>query len=179
MTVILETDRIILRRFKMNDFKAVFAFGSNEEVQKYTGDKNLVSYVEAKELIRDVWLEDYKKYGYGRWATIMKSDNTLIGFAGLKYLPEFGETDIGFRFLPEYWGKGIATEVSNAIIQYGFEQLKLNRIIGIAMPDNIASNKVLMKIGLQFYKVDEYDGDGGNYYWYKLEREDFNSELSS
>ncbi|MFK5959576.1 MAG: GNAT family N-acetyltransferase [Lutibacter sp.] len=81
----------------------------------------------------------------------------MIGFAVLKYLPEIGKTDIGYRFLPEYWRKGIATEVSKEIIKYGFEILKLERIIGITMLKNIASYKVLEKIGLDFYKFDKYE----------------------
>jgi RimJ/RimL family protein N-acetyltransferase len=66
-------------------------------------------------------------------------------------------------------GEGIATEVSREIIKYGFEVLKLNRIIGIAMPENIASNKVLNKIGLDFYKFDMYVGEDEDekYNWYQ------------
>lgn len=170
MSTIIETDRLILRQFTLDDYKEVYDFGSNWEVLKYTGDPKLESQEAAKELIKSVWYEDYKNYGYGRWATIYKPYNNLIGFAGLKYLPEFDEADIGFRFLPEYWGKGIATEASIEIIKYGFEKLNLERIIGIAMPENIGSCKVLTKIGFEFYKVDEYDGDGGAYNWYKIER---------
>ncbi len=169
----IETDRLILREFTLDDFEAVYLFGSNEEVQKLTGDKNLESPEEAKKLIQDVWYSDYKKYGYGRWAVVYKPDNRVIGFAGLKYLPEIDETDIGYRFLPEYWGKGIATEASVVIIKYGFEKLNLERIVGIATPSNIGSCKVLEKIGLQLYKIDEYDGDGEEHNWYKLEKGDY------
>lgn len=167
----IETDRIILREFTIADYKDVYEFGSNLEVQKYTGDKIIESLNEAKELIKNVWYEDYKQYGYGRWAVIYKPENKIIGFAGLKYLPEFNETDIGFRFLPEYWGKGLATEVSKEIIKYGFEKLNLDKIIGIAIADNIGSCKVLEKIGLSFYKIDEYDGDGKEYNWYKIDKQ--------
>lgn len=166
----LETERLILRKFTLDDVDAVFEFGANEEIHKYTGDQMLKSKEEVAALIRNVWFEDYKKYGYGRLATIYKPDNKLIGFAGLKYLPEFDETDLGYRFLPHYWGKGLATEASKAILDYGFEQLGIKRIIAIAMPENIGSWKVLEKVGMQFYKIDGYDGDGGAYKWYKLER---------
>lgn len=169
-TAIIETERLILREFVAADFEAVYAFSSNKEVQKYTGDVLLTSLEEAKKIIKNVWFNDYKTYGYGRWAVIYKPDNTLIGFAGLKYLPEFQETDIGFRFLPKYWGKGIASEVSKEIISYGFEVLQLQRIIGIADPKNSASCKVLEKIGLQQYKVADYDGDGKRYNWYEIKK---------
>lgn len=170
MTRIIETDRIILREFNIDDCKDVYDFNSNKEVQRYTGDKIMESLDEAKEVIKNVWLDDYQRYGYGRWATIYKPENRVIGFAGLKYIPEFDETDIGFRFLPAYWGQGLATEASIEIIKYGFEKLNLNRIVGIAVAENIGSCKVLEKIGLKFYKIDEYDGDGEAYNWYKIER---------
>ena len=169
MVPIIETERLILREFDINDYKSVYEFGSNVEVQQYTGDQRIVSLEEAKELIKNVWYSDYKNYGYGRLAVIYKPENKIIGFAGLKYLPELDETDIGFRFLPEYWGKGLATEASNEIIKYAFDKLGLKRIIGIALPENIASCKVLEKIGLSLYKIDDYDGDGIEYNWYKIE----------
>ena len=168
MTAIIETDRLILKEFDIDDYKSVFEFGSNKEVQKYTGDKIIESLDDAKRLIINVWYEDYKKYGYGRWAVIYKPENKIIGFAGLKYLPEFEATDIGFRFLPEYWNKGIATEASKEILKYGFEKLGLTKIIGTAIAENIGSCKVLEKIGLKFYKIDEYDGDGQEYNWYEI-----------
>ncbi|MEN8124183.1 MAG: GNAT family N-acetyltransferase [Bacteroidota bacterium] len=170
MDSIIETDRLILREFNINDYKDVYEFGSNLEVQRYTGDKIIDSLSSARELIKNVWLEDYKKYRYGRWAVIYKLENKIIGFAGLKYLPEINETDIGFRFLPEYWGKGLATEASREIIKYGFKKLGIDTIIGIAMPENIGSCKVLERIGLTLYKIDQYDGDGKDYNWYKINK---------
>lgn len=174
----IETDRILLREFGMEDAAAVFEFSSDFEVQKYTGDVTLETVEEAKDIIKNVWFSDYKKYGYGRWAVVYKPENKVIGFAGLKYLPELNETDIGYRFLPKYWGKGIATEVSREIIKYGFEILKLDRIIGITMPKNIASYKVLEKIGMNFYKFDVYDGEDENvkYNWHQITKETYFSK---
>jgi len=171
LETIIETERIILRCFLRTDLEAVYAFNSNWEVMKYTGDIIVKSLDQAKEIITSVWENDYAKYGYGRWAAVDKATNEVIGFAGLKYLPELDEVDIGFRFLPEYWNKGIATEVSKEIIKYGFELLNLNRIIGIAMEPNIGSQRVLEKIGLSLYKIDEYDGDGGAHRWYEIKKE--------
>lgn len=90
---------------------------------------------------------------------IQTKKNKIIGFSVLKYLPEINETDIGYRFLHEYWGMKIASEIARKIIRFGFETVKLERIIGIAMPENIASWKILKKISMSLYKVDEYDGD--------------------
>ena len=158
----------------MADAQAVFEFNSNTEVQKYTGDVLLKTIDEAEKIIEEVWLPEYKKYGYARWAVVYKAENKVIGFAGLKYLAEMNATDIGYRFLPQYWGKGIASEISKEIIKYGFEVLNLERIIGIIEPENAVSGKVLEKSGLKFYKIDEYEGDGGAYRFYEINQNDFN-----
>lgn len=172
MNIIIETERLLLREFNVTDAAAVYEFNSNKEVHKYTGDEVVQSLNRAKEIITDIWLKDYKKYGYGRWAVFYKPEGKVIGFAGLKYLPKIGETDIGFRILPKYWGQGIVSEASKEIIKYGFEKLALERIIGIALPENIGSWKILKKIGLQFYQKRAYDkGSTEIYNWYILEKE--------
>jgi len=169
MKPIIKTARLILRKFTLEDALAVYQFSSNKEVQKYTGDILIHSIDEAKSIIKNVWSADYQKHGYGRWAVVYKENQKIIGFAGLKYLPELELTDIGFRFLPEYWNKGIATEASIPILKYGFNVLKLDKIIGIADPKNTGSCKVLEKIGLSFYKSDVYDEtDDKKYHWYQI-----------
>jgi len=166
----IETERLILRQFQESDVDDVFEFSSNSEVLTYTGDKPLKEKSQALDIIRNIWFSDYAKYGFGRWAVIHKADNKLFGFAGLKYLPEVDEVDIGYRFLPKYWGQGLATEASIEILKYGFDVLKLKKIIGVAMPENIASCKVLEKIGLKYYKTDGFSDTENNFLWYKLEK---------
>jgi len=73
--------------------------------------------------------------------------------AGLKYLPEWEEVDLGYRLLPEYWGIGLATEASRASLRYGFETLQLSRILGLVHPANVRSIRVLEKCGLTFEKM--------------------------
>ena len=106
MSAIIETERTVLRWFTLEDAEDVFAYGANDEVNRYTGMQSLQTIDEAKKIITDVNFSDYKKYGYGRFAVYHKADKKVIGFAGLKYLPEYDMTDIGYRYLPEYWGKG-------------------------------------------------------------------------
>lgn len=100
-------------------------------------------------LIVEIWHADYRKHGYGRLATVDKATQRVIGFCGLKYLDDLKVPDIGYRFLPEYWGRGLATEAALATMQYGREQLGLDNVIGMALPENLASRRVLQKIGLR------------------------------
>src|SRR5262249_33667778 len=101
---------------------------------------------------------DYAVHGFGRWAVILKETGRLIGFNGLKYLDELGEVDLGYRFLPEYWGRGLATETGLPCVQYGFEKIGLKRILGLVDPPNKASSRVLEKLGFVFDATIEYRG---------------------
>ena len=110
---VLESERLLIRPFQLGDEQAMYALNSNPIVQKYTGDTLVKSVEQARDILQNIVLKDYKKYGYGRLAVLYKPENKLIGFTGIKYLPEMGgESDLGYRFLPDYWGQGIATETS-------------------------------------------------------------------
>ncbi len=165
MKTLIETERLLLREITLDDKEGLFKLYSNLEVQKYTGEPLVDSMEEMEKAIR-VRISDYKKYGYGRWATFLKSGMKFVGWAGLAYLPEFDEIDLGYRFLPEYWGIGIATEASQAILTYGFDQLKLKKIIAIAMKENKASFKVMEKIGMEFDKIAPYEVGSEDAVWY-------------
>jgi len=106
----------------------------------------------------------YTKYGIGRWATIEKSTGNFIGWSGLKFITEienkqFNFYDIGYRYIPKYWGKGYATEATKAILGFGFNTMQLDRIVGKANEENKASIRVLEKCGLKFIE---------KYYWKEI-----------
>jgi RimJ/RimL family protein N-acetyltransferase len=162
----IETERLLLRNITLNDKADMFRLHSDPLVQKYTGEPPVASMEEMEQAIR-TRISDYKKYGYGRWATFLKDGMQFVGWSGLAYLPEFDEIDLGYRFLPQYWGSGIATEASRAILSYGFDQLKLKRIIAIAMKENEASIKVMEKVGMVFDKYAPYEPGGEDVVWYK------------
>jgi len=167
MNKVIETDRLILRAFVDSDVEDVFAFNSHPEVIRYTGDILIKSLQDAQDIITTIWTRDYEVRGYGRFAVVHKEDNKVIGFSGLKWEAEIGETDIGYRFLPDYWGQGIATESCIPVMEYGFNELGLEQIVGLAYPENIASCKVLQKIGMKKYKTGCFPGDVKECNWYK------------
>jgi RimJ/RimL family protein N-acetyltransferase len=147
---ILETERLLLREFDEGDAASFYLLGSDPAVIRYTSDPGggLTSIEHALEVLRYRPLADYQKYGYGRWACVLKASGEVIGFAGLKYLADSHEVDIGFRLLPAYWGQGLATEACRAVLDYGRTRLGLQRIIGLVDPENVASVRVLEKLGL-------------------------------
>jgi [ribosomal protein S5]-alanine N-acetyltransferase len=155
MKTILETDRLLLREFVMDDVEDFFRMVSDPEVTRYTGDGGK-TLEEARKGLEERLLRDYRKYGHGRWAAVYKPTGKVIGFAGLKYLEDVNEVDLGYRFFKEHWGKGLATEASRAVLAYGFGALRLQRIIGIADIENKASIRVLEKVGFRFEKLTIY-----------------------
>ena len=161
----IETERLLLCKITLDDKDELFKLHSNPDVQKYTGEPVVESVEEIEKAIR-TRINDYEKYGYGRWATFLKHEMQFIGWAGLAYLPEFDEVDLGYRFFPEFWGSGLATEASRAILTYGFDQLKLKKIIAIAMKENKASIKVMEKVGMEFDKFAPYEPEGEDVVWY-------------
>ena len=150
MKVILETDRLLLREYVEEDAEAFFKLNSDPEVLRFVPDKALLNVEQARQILIDHPIADYRKHGFGRGACILKSTGEQIGFAGLKYLEELGEVDVAYRLMPTHWGQGLATEAALASVRFGFADLGLKQIIGLVMPENIASVRVLEKTGLRY-----------------------------
>ena len=167
MKTILETDRLLLREFVMDDVEDFFKMVSDPDVTRYTSDGGK-TLEEARKGLEERLFQDYRKYGYGRWAAVYKPTGKVIGFAGLKYLDDVNEVDLGYRFFKEYWGKGLATEASRAVLAYGVDNLQLRRIIGIADIENKASIRVLEKVGFTFEKFTTYRDH--EVAWYVIEK---------
>lgn len=149
MEKIVETERLYLRRFTIEDAELVLLLNSNVEVLKYLDEPPLQDIPHAEKILNDMIFPQYK-LGLGRWAVFIKESDTFIGWCGLKYRPELDEIDLGYRYIPQYWGKGYAYEAAKAALDYGFTGLKLKTIIGRAHVDNTASLHILQKLNMQY-----------------------------
>lgn len=152
MKVQLETDRLLLRDFEMDDDRNIFELDSDPEVHRFLGAKPLTTLQQAQEVIRSV-RQQYIDNGIGRWAVINKQNGLFIGWAGLKYMREVtnGQVlfyDLGYRFKKDHWGKGYATEAAKALVDHGFQKMKLQDVFAMADAGNAASRRVLEKTGL-------------------------------
>ncbi len=152
MNIIIETERLILRTFTLDDAALVYELNQDPEVTRYTGDP-IRDMEHAKQVLEQTILPQYALYNHGRWAVHVKPDlgpKGFIGWCGLKARPERDEIDLGYRFMKKSWGKGYATEAAFASLKYGFEKLGIRRIVGRAMPQNGASLKVLENCGMTY-----------------------------
>ena len=175
MNLILETERLILREMLPSDAPSLFEMEINPNVHKYLWNKPLTSIDEVYqyiEMVRNQYLEN----NIGRFVVVLKETNELIGWAGLKYNTEMLNNkvhfyDIGYRLNEKFWGKGYASEASFAWLDYGFKVMKIKIMEAAAQTDNIASNKILQKIGLKM--TEQYLEDGVSWNWYELENNSF------
>jgi RimJ/RimL family protein N-acetyltransferase len=159
---IIETDRLTLREFVVSDYKKLYELNSDSDVLKYTGDFPFNSVLDAKRFIENY--SDYKRNGFGRWVVIHKGSNKFLGWCGLK-LNEENIVDIGFRFFKKEWNKGYATESAKAVLNFGFNSLGIDKIIGRTASNNVASIKVLEKLNMNFWKVADCQGIENSLYY--------------
>ena len=143
---LLETPRLQLREFAETDAEILFELNSDPKVLRYTGDEPFATKEAALKFILEY--DQYRKFGYGRWAVEIKGSHEMIGWCGLKR-QEDGETNLGFRLFKKHWGKGFATEAARACLDYGFYHLGLSCIIGRVLKENLASVRVLEKAGMK------------------------------
>jgi len=149
MEIALQTERLILRYFTIEDAALLFELNKDPDVTRYTLDP-MISVDQAKMVLEQTILPQYALYGLGRWAVLLKVDHSFIGWCGLKRRPELNEIDLGYRFLKQHWGRGYATESAYGCIRYGFGTLGLPEITGRALPGNLASIHVLEKCGMTY-----------------------------
>lgn len=156
MSFILNTPRLLLRPFQLDDAEALFHLNADPEVLQYTGDLPFESILAARAFISAY--DAYERYGMGRWAVLSAPDQQFLGWCGLKYTAHLDEYDLGFRFFQAFWNQGYATEASKACLQWAFETRKLKEVVGRAMLVNKASIHVLEKLGMCWqrpYSMDE------------------------
>jgi len=162
MSFHIETERLYLRELTPNDAPFAYELNLDEEVLRYTGDEPFESIEAAREFLEKY--DHYRKYGFGRWAVVSKSDNEILGWCGLKYSEDLDEFDIGFRFFKKHWNSGYATESAAACLKIGFETFSMKTIVGRARKENLASIRVLEKLGLTYSKSYEEDSESWKVY---------------
>ena len=172
MKIFAETPRLILRELLDTDDKGMFELDSNTEVLKYLYTEPQTKIEQSRDVITFI-RKQYEENGIGRWAVIEKQSGDFIGWAGLKLVKQTINNrtnyyDVGYRLIPRYWGRGYATEVCKASIDYGFKNLNLNLICATASVHNIASRKVLEKNRLTFIEEFLYEGEPET--WYEIRK---------
>lgn len=163
----IQTPRLIMRKFQIEDAQSVLDFSTDVEVTKYTGDAGMIATLEqAQKLIQEQWYKQYEEIGYARLALIEKKSQRIIGFSGFKYLEEYQLPEMGYRMLPQYWGKGYATESVKALMDHGRDFHRFKKVMAITDLRNKPSENVLIKTGFEIIKQEVVYGELSNIYHY-------------
>lgn len=146
--MMLETERLYIREFAYDDAAFIIALVNNPTWLEFIGDRNVTNLDDAHRYMRDKIMYLYQYYGYGPWLLEDKHTREPIGMCGLINRDFLTDTDIGYALLPAYTGKGLAFEAARAVLDYGYEVLRLPKIVAITLPTNYASIKLLGRLGM-------------------------------
>jgi [ribosomal protein S5]-alanine N-acetyltransferase len=166
----METERLLIRKFTFDDLDKLIELRSDDEVIKYLGGRRLQN-PEAITKRLQFYIDCYDKYGYGMCAMIWRKTGEMVGWSGLQPLEETGETEVGYGMIKEFWGKGIGYECAKAWLEYGFNKANAERIVAVAAPENTGSWRIMEKCGMTYEKTDEHYGMECKFYG--ISREEF------
>jgi RimJ/RimL family protein N-acetyltransferase len=143
----LETPRLLLRPFAPGDAALVQAVYSDPEVMRYVATGPMEDFLLIERLLED-YMAHQRRHGFSFWAVIERSSGTLIGDAGLYQTPA-GEVELGYTLGAAWWGRGYATEAAGRWLSVAFGELGLDEVVALAEPANVASLRVLDKLGMR------------------------------
>ena len=146
-------ERLILRRFTVDDAQFILTLLNEESFLRYIGDKKVRNLEDARQYILNGPVASYERNGFGLNLVELRESHTPIGMCGLLKREELPDPDIGFAFLPAFWNKGFAFESAAAVLNDSRERLRLERILAITSLDNDASIKLLQRLGFRFEKA--------------------------
>jgi ribosomal-protein-alanine N-acetyltransferase len=146
-----------LRELEYSDKDVLTKIYGDEEVMRYIGRGGIVP-EDKIPIVIDHWKRSYSENNFGLWGVIEKGTDTLIGHCGFAWLPEISEIEIAYLLYKDYWGKGMASEAAISTLNYGHNVLGLTNIVALVYPQNLASIKVIEKLGMEYVNDEEIWG---------------------
>ena len=153
----MKTERLFLGPWESSDWTEFRPIAVDPEVMRYItggvpwGDEQIRAFVDRQ-------MQLYSERGFCRWKLTEISSGELIGFCGVGFWRDHPDPEIGWWLARRYWGRGLATEAARAALRDALERVRLQRIVSIARPANVASTRIMQKLGLQFEAEFEADG---------------------
>ena len=147
----LETERLIIRHWREDDWLLVRPMSLDPEVMQYIGHYQPWSEDETRQFVSNR-MSDYERNGWTMWPLMLKEADAFIGYCGFlrrMYGEYKGEVEIGYALARDAWGRGLAAEAGTTILKYGFESLNFERVIASARPENARSIRVMEKMGMR------------------------------
>ncbi|MEU8677923.1 GNAT family N-acetyltransferase [Streptomyces sp. NPDC048560] len=153
--VVLETPRLLLRRWREEDVLPLAVVNADPEVMRWIGDGSVRSEQQTRDGI-EAMEREWEEKGFGLFAVEARATGELVGFTGLSvpdFLPEvLPAVEVGWRLGRAHWGQGLATEAATAAVRFGVDERGLGRIVSIAQVGNHASERIMVKLGMRPFR---------------------------
>jgi len=156
---VLETERLLLRWLRTDDAAFILELVNEPSWLRHIGDKGVRTLEDARSYIEKGPVAMYRRLGFGLYLVKLKASGQPAGICGLIQRNSLEDVDIGFAFLPRFWGQGYAIESASAVLSYGRRSLGLTRIVAITSQDNHVSAKLLAKLGFHFERLARLSAD--------------------
>ena len=153
MTVVLETARLRLRWFTLEDAPFILRLVNEPAFLRHIGDKQVRDLDDARTYLRTGPLDSYARHGFGLYAMDLKDRNIPVGMCGLLKRETLDDVDVGYAVLSEFRGRGYAREASEAVLQHGRDTFGLGRIVAVTGVDNRRSIRLLEQLGFVFERT--------------------------
>lgn len=150
MDAIIGTERLELRKYDLTDAAFILELLNTENWLRFIGDRNVHSVADAENYLKNGPIKNYKELGFGFYAVENRQSKALIGMCGFTKRDYLEAPDIGFAFLPEYYGNGYGFEAGNASLEYGKNVLKFKKILATVDAENKASIALLKKLDFSY-----------------------------
>jgi len=170
----LETARLLLRPCTADDLDALHRLWTDPDVRRYLFDDRIIPREQAEATIRSS-LASFPAHGFGLWVVRRTGEDAIVGFCGLSLTGEPPEVELLYGLAPSAWGQGLATEAARAVLRYGFAELRLARITAGADVPNVASLRVLEKLGMTFTRRTRTEY--GEVLYFAVTREEFHKRV--
>ncbi|AFM04682.1 acetyltransferase, ribosomal protein N-acetylase [Bernardetia litoralis DSM 6794] len=161
---ILETERLIIEEANLSDASFFLRLLNSPNWLEFIGDRNIKSLEDATKYVQESLIGSYKEKGFGFYKMSLRANNEPIGAIGFLKREYLEFPDIGYAILPNYESKGYVSEAAKAVLEYGKNKLQLKEIVAFTTEENLASQKILLKIGLYFIDKRILDGEECVYY---------------
>ncbi len=165
-----ETERLFLRPTNSEDAEFIYNLMHTPKWIKFIGDRNVHSVEAAAWYIENKIQSQLKKLGFSNYTAIRKADGEKIGTCGLYDREGLEGVDLGFAFLPEYEGQGYGYETANRIKEAGLNEFNLKTLNAITLPDNVVSQRLLMKLGFKFVSMINVPNDDEELMLYQIRK---------
>ncbi len=158
MSFALTTKRLQLSELESSDAQFVYDLFTDPDCIRFIGDRGISNLSDAAEYLQERLINSYKKFGFGLYKVRLKNDSVPMGICGLVKRDETNPPDIGFAFLPKFRSGGFCTEAAQATLEWAKNKNISDEILAYTNPDNVASIRVLEKIGLVKQKITTLPG---------------------